>query len=160
MKEILVGIFGANAAPLQWYLFALGVLLSLILRMAGVPPLAFALGMYLPMELNTPVLLGGILSWIVGRRREGEDDPTVKARQDRGVLVASGLMAGGAIMGVIDAIANAVIKGAAGSTAPKAAIHILSEAKFEGLPGEVVGTVALAALCIFVVVFSRRAKAT
>ena len=158
MKEILVGIFGANAAPLQWYLFALGVLLSLILRMAGVPPLAFALGMYLPMELNTPVLLGGILSWIVGRRREGEDDPTVKARQDRGVLVASGLMAGGAIMGVIDAIANAVIKGAAGSTAPKAAIHILSEAAFEGLPGEVVGTVALAALCIFVVVFSRRAK--
>jgi putative OPT family oligopeptide transporter len=158
MKEILVGIFGANAAPLQWYLFALGVLLSLILRMAGVPPLAFALGMYLPMELNTPVLLGGILSWIVGRRREGEDDPTVKARQDRGVLVASGLMAGGAIMGVIDAIANAVIKGAAGSTAPKAAIHILSEAAFGGLPGEVVGTVALAALCIFVVVFARRAK--
>jgi putative OPT family oligopeptide transporter len=160
MKEILVGIFGANAAPLQWYLFALGVLLSLILRMAGVPPLAFALGMYLPMELNTPVLLGGILSWVVGRRREGEDDATVKARQDRGVLVASGLMAGGAIMGVIDAIANAVIKGAAGSTAPKAAIHILSEAAFEGLPGEVVGTIALAALCIFVVVFARRAKAT
>jgi putative OPT family oligopeptide transporter len=160
MKEILVGIFGANAAPLQWYLFALGVLLSLILRMAGVPPLAFALGMYLPMELNTPVLLGGILSWIVGRRREGEDDATVKARQDRGVLIASGLMAGGAIMGVIDAIANAVIKGAAGSTAPKEAIHILSEAAFEGIPGEVVGTMALAALCVFVVLFSRRAKAS
>ena len=160
MKEILVGIFGADTAPLQWYLFALGVLLSLILRMAGVPPLAFALGMYLPMELNTPVLLGGILSWVVGRRRDGEDDATVKARQDRGVLVASGLMAGGAIMGVIDAIANAVIKGAAGSTAPKEAIHVLSEAAFEGLPGEVVGTLALAALCVFVVVFSRRARAS
>ncbi len=160
MKEILVGIFGANAAPLQWYLFALGALLSLILRMSGVPPLAFALGMYLPMELNTPVLLGGILSWIVGRRREEEDDATVKARQDRGVLVASGLMAGGAIMGVIDAIANAVIKGAAGSTAPKEAVHILSEAAFEGLPGEVIGTLALAALCVFVVVFSRRATAS
>jgi putative OPT family oligopeptide transporter len=159
MKEILVGIFGANAAPLQWYLFALGVLLALILRMAGVPPLAFALGMYLPMELNTPVLLGGILSWIVGRRRDGEDDATVKARQDRGVLVASGLMAGGAIMGVIDAIANAVIKGTAGSTAPKEAVHIMSEAAFEGIPGEVVGTLALAALSVFVVVFSRRATA-
>jgi putative OPT family oligopeptide transporter len=159
MKEILVGIFGANAAPLQWYLFALGVLLSLILRMAGVPPLAFALGMYLPMELNTPVLLGGILSWIVGRRRNDDDDAKVKARQDRGVLVASGLMAGGAIMGVIDAIANAAIKGTAGSTAPKQAIHILSEAAFAGLPGEVIGTIALAALCMFVVVFSRRAPA-
>jgi len=160
MKEILVGIFGAEAAPLQWYLFGLGVVLSLILRMAGVPPLAFALGMYLPMELNTPILLGGILSWIVGRRREGEHDATVKARQDRGVLVASGLMAGGAIMGVVDAIANAIIKGAAGSTAPKEVIHILSEHAFEGIPGEVVGTAALAALCVFVVVFSRRAKPT
>ena len=159
MKEILVGIFGAEAAPLQWYLFALGVVLSLILRMAGVPPLAFALGMYLPMELNTPVLLGGILSWFVGRRRSGDDDGAVKARQDRGVLVASGLMAGGAIMGVIDAIANAAIKGATGSTAPKHAIYVLTDTAFEGIPGELVGTLALAALCAFVVMFSRRATA-
>ena len=78
MKEILVGIFGTTAQPLQWYLFALGVLLALILRMTGVPPLAFALGMYLPMELNTPVLLGGILSWLVARRSESDDDSTVK----------------------------------------------------------------------------------
>jgi hypothetical protein len=68
-------------------------------------------------------------------------------------------MAGGAIMGVIDAIANAVIKGTAGSTAPKEAVHIMSEAAFEGIPGEVVGTLALAALSVFVVVFSRRATA-
>jgi hypothetical protein len=127
--------------------------------MAGVPPLAFALGMYLPMELNTPVLLGGILSWVVGRRRDSDDDATVKARQDRGVLVASGLMAGGAIMGVIDAIANAIIKGVAGSTAPKEVIHIMSQHGFEGVPGELVATVALAALCIFVVTFARRARA-
>ena len=60
-----------QTAPLQWYLFGLGVLLSLILRMTGVPPLAFALGMHLPMELNTPVLLGGILSWMVARRGRG-----------------------------------------------------------------------------------------
>jgi putative OPT family oligopeptide transporter len=158
MKEILIGIFGAQTSMLQWYLFALGVLLALILRMAGVPPLAFALGMYLPMELNTPVLLGGILSWIVSRRRETDTDATVKARQDRGVLVASGLMAGGAIMGVIDAIANAIIKGVAGSTAPKEVIHIMSEDAFHGIPGELVGTVALVALCIFVVTFARRAK--
>jgi hypothetical protein len=121
--------------------------------------LAFALGMYLPMELNTPVLLGGILSWTVARRRETDTDATVKARQDRGVLVASGLMAGGAIMGVIDAIANAIIKGAAGSTAPKEIIHIMSEHAFHGIPGEIVGTIALAALCIFVVTFARRAQA-
>jgi len=144
MKEILVGIFGAQAAPLQWYLFALGVLLALILRMAGVPPLAFALGMYLPMELNTPVLLGGILAWFVGRKRTGDNDADVKARSDRGVLVASGLIAGGAIMGAFDAIGSAVVKQVTG----------------EGIPGELIGTIALVALCIFVVVFSRRAKAT
>ncbi len=158
MKEILVGIFGAEAAPLQWYLFGLGVLLSLILRMTGVPPLAFALGMYLPMELNTPVLLGGILSWMVARRREGEDDATVKARTDRGVLLASGLIAGGAIIGAADAITSAIVKQVTGSTAAKSAIHILSDHAFEGLPGEVIGTITLVALCTFVVWFSRRAK--
>jgi putative OPT family oligopeptide transporter len=158
MKEILVGIFGAQTSALQWYLFALGVLLALILRMSGIPPLAFALGMYLPMELNTPVLLGGILSWLVARRRESDTDAKVKARTDRGVLIASGLIAGGAIMGAFDAIAAAVIKQLTGSTAAKDAVHILSDHAFEGIPGEVVGTIALVALCLFVVLFSRRAK--
>jgi len=159
MKEILVGIFGATAAPLQWYLFSLGVLLALILRMTGVPPLAFALGMYLPMELNTPVLLGGILSWLVGRKRADDSDADVKARTDRGVLLASGLIAGGAIMGAFDAIGSAVVKQITGSTAAKNAIHFLSDGAFEGLPGEIIGTITLVALCVFVVVFSRRAKA-
>jgi putative OPT family oligopeptide transporter len=159
MKEILVGIFGAQAAPLQWYLFALGVLLALILRMAGVPPLAFALGMYLPMELNTPVLLGGILAWFVGRKGSSDSDGETKARTDRGVLVASGLIAGGAIMGAFDAIASAVVKQTTGSTEAKNVIHVLTDQAFEGIPGEIIGTITLAALCVFVVVFSRRAKA-
>jgi putative OPT family oligopeptide transporter len=158
MRAILVGIFGAQTSMLQWYLFALGVLLALILRMAGVPPLAFALGMYLPMELNTPVLLGGILSYFVGRRRATDTDGMVKARQDRGVLIASGLMAGGAIMGAIDAIANAVVKQTTGSTDAKDAIHLLSEHAFEGISGELIATIALAALCLFVVLYSRRAR--
>ena len=160
MKEILVGIFGAQTAPLQWYLFGLGVLLALILRMTGVPPLAFALGMYLPMELNTPVLLGGILSWLVARRRANDSDKDVKARTGRGVLMASGLIAGGAIIGAFDAIASAVIKQITGSTAAKNSIHLLSDHAFEGIPGEVIGTIVLVALCIFVVTFSRRAKAS
>lgn len=158
MKEILIGIFGTNEAPLQWYLFGLGVLLSLILRMAGVPALAFALGMYLPMELNTPVLLGGILAWLVGRKRAGDTDDGVKARTDRGVLIASGLMAGGAILGVIDAVINAVIKGTTGSSEAKSAVHILSEHAFEGAPGEILGLLGLAGLCTFIVVYSRRAR--
>ena len=158
MKEILVGIFGSTAAPLQWYVFGLGVLLALILRMAGVPPLAFALGMYLPLELNTPVLLGGILAWAVARKTKGDSDEDVKARSDRGVLIASGLIAGGAIMGAFDAIGSAVVKQITGSTAAKNAIHFLSDSAFEGIPGEIIGTVMLVALCSFVIVFSRRAK--
>ncbi len=158
MKEILVGIFGAQTAPLQWYLFGLGVLLALILRMTGVPPLAFALGMYLPMQLNTPVLLGGILSWMVARKGEGEDEAKAKARTDRGVLIASGLMAGGAIIGAVDAISSAIVKQVTGSTEAKNVIHILSDHAFEGMTGEVIGTITLVALCVFVVWFSRRAK--
>jgi len=160
MKEILVGIFGTTEAPLQWYLFGLGVLLSLILRMTGVPPLAFALGMYLPMELNTPVLLGGILSWLVGRRKETDSDATVKARSDKGVLVASGLMAGGAIIGVVDAIINAIIKASTGgSLAPKSIVYVLPDHVLEGAGGEVLAIVGLLALCTFIVVFSRRTRA-
>ena len=158
MKEILLGIFGTTEAPLQWYLFGLGVGLAIILRMANVPALAFALGMYLPMELNTPVLLGGFLSYLVSRKRASDTNVTVKARIDRGVLIASGLVAGGAIMGVFDAIANAIIKGVTGSTSAKSAIHVLSDHSFEGLPGEILGLIGLVGLCAFIVLYSRSAK--
>lgn len=159
MKEILVGIFGATAAPLQWYLFGLGVVLSLILRMVGIPALAFALGMYLPIELNTPVLLGGILGWFVARRGEGVGESLAKARHDRGVLIASGFMAGGAIMGVLDAVANAVIKKVTGNLDWKEAhIHLLPTEAFEGAPGEYLGLFGLALLCAFLVFMARRAK--
>jgi putative OPT family oligopeptide transporter len=158
MKEILVGIFGTEAAPLQWFLFALGVIFSLILRMVGVPALAFALGMYLPIELNVSVLLGGILSWLVARPKESDVEGSAKARGDRGILLASGFMAGGAIMGVIDAILNAIIKMSTGTMEMKSAFHVMADAAFEGAPGEILGIVGLIALCSFLVLFSRRAK--
>ena len=106
------------------------------------------------------VLLGGILSWSVARRRANDSDRDVKARTDRGVLVASGLIAGGAIMGAFDAIASAVIKQITGSTVAKNSVHLLSDHAFEGIPGEIIGTIGLVGLCVFVVSFSRRAKAT
>lgn len=159
MKEILVGIFGATTAPLQWYLFGLGVVFSLLLRMVGVPALAFALGMYLPIELNTPVLLGGLLGWFVARKSAEESEALAKARHDRGVLIASGFMAGGAILGVLDAIGNAVIKKATGSLEWKEAhIHLLPEHAFEGATGEYLGMFGLALLCAFLVIMARKAK--
>jgi putative OPT family oligopeptide transporter len=150
MKEILVGIFGTEAQPLQWYLFALGVVFALILRVINVPALAFALGMYLPMEINFPVLLGGILAWFVKR---GTDEAAIKLRNERGILIASGLIAGGALMGVI----NAGL-GVGFGTETMAKLHVLSDHQFEGLLGEGIATAVLAGFCLLVVTWARRAS--
>ncbi|MHC4945432.1 MAG: OPT family oligopeptide transporter [Planctomycetota bacterium] len=168
MKEILVGIMGTEAAPLRWYLFALGVLLSLILQMCQVPALAFALGMYLPIQLNVPVLIGGFLAWMVGRKREAEPEEKTKAGHNRGILIASGLMAGGALMGIFDGIINAILKFAAGGETPeeiktnfdhmKEKIHFMTEETLEGFNGEVLGIVMLFLLCFFIVWYARKGK--
>jgi hypothetical protein len=73
--------------------------------LTGVSSLAFALGMYLPLELNTPILAGAIVAWFVRRSAKG-DTKLQKARHDRGTLVASGLIAGGALAGVLQAVTD------------------------------------------------------
>jgi putative OPT family oligopeptide transporter len=132
MKAILVGIFGAQTSMLQWYLFALGVLLALILRMTGVPPLAFALGMYLPMELNTPVLLGGILSWIVARKRGATTPPSRRGRTAESWWPPVG--GGRRDHGVIDAAINTVIKESTGSLTAKEVVHLPRTPPSRGSP--------------------------
>jgi putative OPT family oligopeptide transporter len=81
--------------PIAYILFGAGAMIALSMEMLGVPALVFALGMYLPLELNTPALVGGFLAHYLGKR-----DALVR---ERGVIIASGLMAGGAIGGVIGA---------------------------------------------------------
>jgi putative OPT family oligopeptide transporter len=152
MKEILVGIFGTTEQPLQWYLFGLGVVFAAVLRTTGVPALAFALGMYLPMEINTPVLLGGILSWIVQRKRENEPKEVPEARHQQGILIASGLIAGGALMGVVNAAA-----GVGFGPDRMGSLHILSDHAFEGPLGESLAIAMLVGLCVLVVTWSKRA---
>ena len=76
--------------------------LALVLTAIGVPALAFALGMFIPMELNAPLVVGGLVSWYVSTR--SKDQALNKARMDRGTLIASGFIAGGALMGVVSAI--------------------------------------------------------
>ncbi len=88
--------------PAPWILYAAGALIALALQMIKVPPLAFALGMYIPLELNTPILLGGVIAHIVSTR--SKDEALNTARRERGTLIASGLIAGGAIMGVASAV--------------------------------------------------------
>jgi uncharacterized oligopeptide transporter (OPT) family protein len=89
-------------ASVPWYLYLAGAIIALILEVIGIPPLAFALGMYIPMELNTPLLVGGFISYLV--LRSSKDKELNKRRNDKGILIGSGFIAGGAIMGVISAL--------------------------------------------------------
>ncbi|MDO9154053.1 MAG: oligopeptide transporter, OPT family [Paludibacter sp.] len=84
-----------------WYLYALGAIISIILAFFKVPALAFALGMFIPMELNAPLLIGGAISWYVSSRSKNKALNT--ARHEKGTLLASGFIAGGALMGVVSA---------------------------------------------------------
>ncbi len=88
--------------PAPWMLYLAGAFMALILTMIKVPALAFALGMYLPLELNTPLLAGGIIAHFVSTRSKNEN--LNKARRERGTLIASGFIAGGALLGVISAV--------------------------------------------------------
>lgn len=85
-----------------WILYMAGAILALLLNWLGVPALAFCLGMFIPLQLNTPMLVGGAISWYVGSR--SKDEAINNARRDRGTLIASGLIAGGALFGVFAAI--------------------------------------------------------
>ena len=88
--------------PAPWTLYIVGAILALVLTMIKVPALAFALGMYIPLELNTPLLVGGLIAHFVSTR--SKDEKLNNARRERGTLIASGFIAGGALMGVISAI--------------------------------------------------------
>jgi len=89
--------------PVPWLLYAVGGILILVLQMVKVPALPFALGMYLPQELNTPLLAGGLVAHFVARSARG-DETLERAWNNRGTLIASGFIAGGAVMGVIAAL--------------------------------------------------------
>jgi putative OPT family oligopeptide transporter len=87
--------------PAPWILYVVGAVIALILVMIKIPPLAFALGMYIPQELNTPLVFGGLVAWWVTSRSKNEK--LNNARFSRGTLIASGFIAGGALFGVVAA---------------------------------------------------------
>jgi putative OPT family oligopeptide transporter len=101
MKALVEGFMSRQ--PVAYLLFGAGAMIALILEMLGQPSLIFALGMYLPLELNTPALVGGFLSHWLNRRSEREGGARGKTIRERGVIIASGLMAGGALGGVLGA---------------------------------------------------------
>ena len=99
MAAVLKPLMSNQPAP--WFAYLAGIFMAIILELLKIPPLAFALGMYLPLHLNTPILVGGIIAHLVGKSTK--DEALATARKDRGTLIASGFIAGGAIMGVLAA---------------------------------------------------------
>ncbi len=101
MKALVVGFMSHQ--PVTYLLFGVGALMTVVLEMLGKSSMVFALGMYLPLSLTTPILTGGILSHFVHRRAEKTGGDAGHGIRERGVILASGLMAGGALGGVLGA---------------------------------------------------------
>ena len=91
-----------NGAGAPWILYGIGALIAIILNYFGIPALAFALGMFIPLQLNIPLLIGGAINWFVTSRSKNEE--VNKQRGEKGTLIASGFIAGGALMGVVSAL--------------------------------------------------------
>lgn len=100
MAAVIEPLMNGVGAP--WVLYAIGAVLALVLSWCGVPALAFALGMFIPLELNIPLVVGGAINWFVTTRSEVA--AVNAARGERGTLIASGFIAGGALMGVVSAL--------------------------------------------------------
>lgn len=100
MAAVIKPLMSGQGAP--WVLYGIGAVIALILDRCKVPALAFALGMFIPLELNIPLLVGGAVNWYVTTR--SKDEAVNKARGDKGTLLASGFIAGGALMGVVSAL--------------------------------------------------------
>lgn len=134
-----------SGKPAPWMLYAAGAFMSLILTLIGIPALAFALGMFIPLELNTPILIGGIISHFVSNRSKNEK--LNNARRERGTLIASGFIAGGALMGVVSAFLKF------------SDINFVNPEWFESHSAEIIAIVMFAVIAGYMIWDSLRAKA-
>ena len=97
MAAVIDPLMNGVGAP--WLLYGIGALIAIVLTVCKVPALAFALGMFIPLNLNLPLLVGGAVQWYVSTR--SKDKEVNQARTEKGTLLASGLIAGGALLGVV-----------------------------------------------------------
>jgi putative OPT family oligopeptide transporter len=147
MAAVIKGIMAAKGAP--WLLYGIGAVIAVLMEMLGIAPLAFALGMYIPLSLNTPILIGALVAHYV-QKSAGKDEALGRARRERGTLIASGFIAGGALMGVLGAVIKWI--------ETEKSIHILPDFANDGAFGNWLGLIMLAALCIYVYVDAKRAQ--
>ena len=142
MAAVIEPLMSGSGAP--WVLYGIGAVLAIVLNFCKIPALAFALGMFIPMELNTPLLIGGAISWYVGSR--SKDQALNTARLEKGTVLASGFIAGGALMGVISAALRF------------GGINLLNEKWLEGNFAEPLAVVMYIALMAYLAISSLSAK--
>ena len=135
MAAVIDPLMNGVSAP--WLLYGIGAALALVLTYFKVPALAFALGMFIPLELNLPLIVGGAINWYVTTR--SKDEAVNTARGEKGTLLASGFIAGGALMGVISAAMRF------------GGINLVNEAWLENPMSQVVSLIAYALLIIYLV---------
>ncbi len=142
MAAVIEPLMMGQGAP--WLLYGVGAMLALMLNVLGVPVLAFALGMFIPLELNVPLVVGGAINWYVTTR--SKDEAVNTARGERGTLLASGFIAGGALMGVVSALLRFL------------GVNLFNEAWLANPLSEVCSIVVYLLLIVYVTVASLRAS--
>lgn len=142
MAAVIDPLMNGVGAP--WLLYGVGALLALILTFCKVPALAFALGMFIPLELNLPLLVGGAINWYVTTR--SKDEAVNSARGEKGTLLASGFIAGGALMGVVSAILR------------YCNVNVINDSWLNDPMSQVVSLVAYICLIVFLVKASMKIK--
>jgi putative OPT family oligopeptide transporter len=140
MAAVIRSLMSSAEAP--WFLYGMGGFIALIVELLGISGLAFALGMYIPIELNAPLLIGALVAWLV--RRKNHAAAGGESQQDRGTLIASGLIAGGALIGVISSLIK-WLEAQSGRT-------IIPDLNNTGPAGNVIALGAFLALCAAVYV--------
>jgi len=143
-----------TGSPAPWVLYLAGVFMALILEILKIPALAFALGMYLPIQLNTPILIGGLIAHLVAKSTP--DQTLSTKRTERGTLIASGFIAGGAVMGVVSAFILFIGKQFSASWTLIRAIGL--EHWSESGPAEMLGFGMLLLLCVYMYWDAKRVR--
>ena len=142
MAAVIDPLMNGVGAP--WLLYGIGAMMALVLTFCKVPALAFALGMFIPLELNLPLLVGGAINWYVTTR--SKDEAVNSARGEKGTLLASGFIAGGALMGVVSAILR------------YCNVNVINDSWLNDPMSQVVSLVAYICLIVFLVKASMKIK--
>jgi len=141
MAAVIEPLMSGGGAP--WLLYGIGGLIAIVLTVLKIPALAFALGMFIPLELNLPLMVGGAIAWYVSTR--SKEKQINEERKDRGTLLASGFIAGGALMGVVSAVMRF------------AGINLVNTTWYGSTAAEVLALVAYAGIIIYLTVSSMSA---